>query len=70
MNTSAIINDPNYVPLASEAGDLLITEDETRFIIVSSTLNYRSTDATALGSKTKWMNREVRYVNGSTSKSK
>jgi hypothetical protein len=35
-----LINDPNYVPLATEAPDLIAMEDGT-FIIVSSTLGSR-----------------------------
>lgn len=59
-DANTIINDPNYVPLASEDGVPLATEDDT-FIITSSTLSSRPTDG-RFGKIKTWLKAPFRRV--------
>lgn len=58
----AILNDPTFVPFITHDGQCLMTHDpEGRFLIVSSTLRIRFSDATHEGrGHETWMRRKGR----------
>lgn len=68
LNANALINDPNYVPVCTEDGGLLIATDpgtgapDGVFIIVSSSLSVRSGGAYPHENRRSWLRNDPRYI--------
>lgn len=58
---TSILNDPKMVPFITHDGECLITHDYQRFLIVSSSLLARFTDATEDDNKN-WLKTPPRQV--------
>lgn len=63
VDQNAILNDPQFVPFITHSGQCLVThDDEGRFLVVSSTLSARFTDATQEGKTKTWLKAPPRQV--------
>ena len=63
MSHQSIVNDPNFVPLATASGIPLCTEDGETIIIVSSTLRVRLS-STRFGKTKSWLKTPKRLTRG------